>query len=190
MEPDPGTLHDRLRMVAGQRSYRALAELTGQNTETVRRYMLGASPSIDFVASMCSQFGINADWMLTGRGAMNDRENRRHALHTSSPSDLLAAVAGALERLTDRVDRIEAYVQTTETRLRGAASAANPPAGASNNPQTHDPQAKQAGAGSTGAGDGAAAPGYPYAPLGKAEPVVRALWIAGAVPKRPRPDAD
>lgn len=183
MEPEPGSLHDRLRVVAGQRSYRALGELTGQNTETVRRYMLGASPSIEFVAAMCARFGINADWMLTGRGAMHDRENRRYALNTSSPADLLAAVAGALERLTDRVDRIEAYTQTLETRLRAAAAA--PPPNGANAPDAPTPitqpesEGRPGGVGS-GTGNGAPEDG---------QAVVRALWIAGAVPQRPRPNA-
>lgn len=183
MEPEPGSLHDRLRVVAGQRSYRALADLTQHNTETVRRYMLGAAPSIEFVAAMCSRFGINADWMLTGRGAMHDKENRRHALNTSSPADLLAAVAGALERLTDRVDRIETYVQTMETRLRAAAADSMHDATPDDHQQPDNPPAppgkpKQGGL------------PQPYAPKGDNDPIVRSVWIAGAVPKRPRPDAD
>ncbi len=183
MEPEPGSLHDRLRVVAGQRSYRALAELTQHNTETVRRYMLGAAPSIEFVAAMCSRFGINADWMLTGRGAMHDKENRRHALNTSSPADLLAAVAGALERLTDRVDRIETYVQTMETRVRAAGAGSDGHA----MPPSHAPQ--NAAIPPDGQAKGGSVPA-PYAPKGDGDPIVRSVWIAGAVPKRPRPDAD
>lgn len=183
MEPEPGSLHDRLRVVAGQRSYRALAELTQHNTETVRRYMLGAAPSIEFVAAMCSRFGINADWMLTGRGAMHDKENRRHALNTSSPADLLAAVAGALERLTDRVDRIETYVQTMETRVRAAGAGSDGHA----MPPSHAPQ--NAAIPPDGQPKGRSIPA-PYAPKGDGDPIVRSVWIAGAVPKRPRPDAD
>lgn len=183
MEPEPGSLHDRLRVVAGQRSYRALGDLTGQNTETVRRYMLGASPSIEFVAAMCSRFGINADWMLTGRGAMHDKENRRHALNTSSPADLLAAVAGALERLTDRVDRIEAYTQTLETRLRAAAAAAPPGESSPNDAPTPPPEPAHHDAPS------GAAPGPGNAAPKDGKALVRALWIAGAVPQRPRPNA-
>ncbi len=178
MEPEPGSLHERLRIVAGQRSYRALGEITAQNTETVRRYMQGAAPSIEFVSAMCEKFAVSAEWMLTGRGPMREKDGRRHALSTSSPSDLLAAVAGALEKLTDRVDRIEAYVQTLETRLR-AAGAAVPSAPAS--PPLHAPSAApHPESGPRGGG--------PY-PAPDAEPTYRALWIAGAVPQRPRTNA-
>jgi len=121
MEPEAGSLHDRLRVVAGQRSYRALADLTGQNTETVRRYMLGASPSIEFVAAMCARFGVNADWMLTGRGAMRDAQNRQHALRMSDAAGLFAALADSLERLTERVDSIEASARPNDPRLQEAS---------------------------------------------------------------------
>lgn len=197
MEPEPGSLHERLRIVAGQRSYRSLAEITGQNTETVRRYMLGAAPSIEFVSSMCDRFGVSAEWMLTGRGPMREKDGRRHALSTSSPSDLLAAVAGALEKLTDRVDRIDAYVQTLETRLRAAGAngtspvtAPGPDAEATKRQPPENSAQAQGRADSTrsGAAPPAGEGPTPY-PAPDVEPGYRALWIANAVPQRPRTNA-
>lgn len=180
--PDPSPLHDRMRQIAGQRSYRVLADLTGHHVETVRRYMLGQGPSIEFVSALCKAFDVSADWMLTGRGAMHAKEARNHTLRTSSPGELLAAVAGALERLTDRVDRIEKYVQTLETRLR-AHEATGEPASGAQTPGSHAQQVSEQPPAVQPHG------GQPHAPQPKANAVVRALWIAGAVPERSRPDA-
>lgn len=185
--PDPSPLHDRMRQIAGQRSYRVLADLTGHHVETVRRYMLGQGPSIEFVSALCKAFDVSADWMLTGRGAMHAKEARNHTLRTSSPGELLAAVAGALERLTDRVDRIEKYVQTLETRLR-AHEATGEPASGAQTPGAQIPGAQTPSAHAQQ--DSKQPPGVqPHAPQPKANAVVRALWIAGAVPERSRPDA-
>ncbi|MFM9958694.1 MAG: hypothetical protein ACKVZJ_11505 [Phycisphaerales bacterium] len=187
MEPEPGSLHERLRIVAGQRSYRSIGEITNQNTETVRRYMLGAAPSIEFVSAMCDRFGVSAEWMLTGRGPMREKDGRRHALSTSSPSDLLAAVAGALEKLTDRVDRIETYVQTLETRLRAAGGAGGTPEIVTFTPPTTDATAAPTdSADEPGTASDTVPPGPGPYPAPDVEPGYRALWIANAVPQRPR----
>lgn len=118
-------LHERLLEVAGDRTYRALADLTGQNAETVRRYMQGQSPSVEFLAAVCGTLGVSADWLLTGQGPMRLAEARRQALAHVNPGELLSAVAASLEALTDRVDRVEVFVQTLESRIR--ASAPPPP---------------------------------------------------------------
>ncbi len=53
-------LHDRLHDIAEGMSYRELGELTGTNAETVRRYMQGQSPSVEFLTALCRRKGINA----------------------------------------------------------------------------------------------------------------------------------
>lgn len=120
-------LHERLLEVAGDRTYRALADLTGQNAETVRRYMQGQSPSVEFLAAVCGTLGVSADWLLTGQGPMRLAEARRQALAHVNPGELLSAVAASLEALTDRVERVEVFVQTLESRIRASAP---PPAAA------------------------------------------------------------
>src|SRR5262249_18269819 len=59
-------LHDRLALVAGHLSYADLADRTGCNHETVRRYMRGGTPSITFVVSVSIAFDCSLNWLLLG----------------------------------------------------------------------------------------------------------------------------
>ncbi len=111
-------LHLRLRSVVGQRTYRELCELTGINAETVRRYVLGQPPSVDFVMGLCKSQGVNPTWLLTGEGPMRASEVKSFALRDANAHELLTAVAFTLERLAERVGRLEVFLQTMETRLR------------------------------------------------------------------------
>jgi hypothetical protein len=132
--------HERLVAAAGSITYRALGELTGVHPENVRRYMQGQAPSAEFLSAFCQQLGINGEWMLTGRGPMKAVEVRADALTRANPSELLGALAGTVERLSQRVELIELYTQTLETRLRarqrtaGAATGENPYEHASSHP--------------------------------------------------------
>lgn len=164
------SLHDRIKGVVGGMTYRALAEATKQHPETVRRYMQGQAPSVEFLAAVCFKFDVNAQWLLTGQGPVRHTETRAHALREANPSELLAAIAAALERLTDRVDRIELFVQTMEARLRVRATPADGVEGAIREPK---PQT-----------DGAPAGVDRGAPTD-----ARARHIADALAKRPRADA-
>lgn len=112
-------LHERLVLAVGQRSIRHVGELTGTNHETVRRYLSGQPPSAEFLAALCRVLGLNANWLLTGRGPMKVEEVRLEALRESPAPDLLTALAATVENLLDRVERVELFVQTLETRLRG-----------------------------------------------------------------------
>jgi hypothetical protein len=116
---DLSGLHDRLREIAGDRTYRAIGELTRQNSETVRRYMQGQAPSVEFLAAICAAMGVSADWMITGRGPMFVGEAKSHALREANAAELLSAVATTLESLGNRLDRLEVFVQTLEARVRG-----------------------------------------------------------------------
>lgn len=115
---DPSELHDRLKAVAGGRTYKALADMTGQSPETVRRYMNGQAPSVEFLTALCNACGVNGAWMLTGRGPMRNEQVRRAALKEATAAELLSAMARTIELLTGRVERLEVFVQTLETRLR------------------------------------------------------------------------
>ncbi len=119
MELSP--LHERLRSVVAGQSYRQLGELTGSNAETIRRYVTGQAPSVEFLSAICDRFMINGEWLLTGRGPMRRQEIRKHALQEASAAELLNAMATTLERLTERVERLEMYVQSLETLLRADA---------------------------------------------------------------------
>lgn len=116
-------IHERVRAAAGERTNRVLADLTGASPETVRRYMSGQAPSVEFLSAFCCALDINGDWLLTGRGPMKAVDVKHHALGEARAADLLGAMAGSIETLIDRVDRMEKYVQTLETRVRAGAAA-------------------------------------------------------------------
>ncbi len=156
------SLHVRLTDAAGDRTFRAIAEMTGHNSETVRRYMQGAAPSVEFVAAFCECFGLNANWVLTGRGPMKASEMRGEALSHANPTELLTATAGNIEKLDGRVDRLEVFVSTMESRIR-ASVARN--GGTNEGSGETDGQERTAG-GST----------------------ERARRVADALPERPRED--
>lgn len=117
---DQNGLHERLKTAAGERTYRQLGDLTNTHAESVRRYMHGQAPSVEFLATLCGALGINGDWLLTGQGPMLQSEIRDHALRDAGTPDLLRATSDTVSRLIDRVDRLERFVQTAETRLRTA----------------------------------------------------------------------
>ena len=116
-------LHQRLNTAAGNRSYRYLAEITSTNAETVRRYMQGQAPSVEFLSALCGALAINGEWLLTGRGPMRVADVRKAALRDAEASELLAAMARTIETLIDRVDRLELLVQMLEVRVRAGSFA-------------------------------------------------------------------
>ncbi|MBL0869202.1 MAG: helix-turn-helix transcriptional regulator [Phycisphaerales bacterium] len=120
-------LHDRLHDIAEGMSYRELGELTGTNAETVRRYMQGQSPSVEFLTALCRRKGINAQWLLTGSGPMRSADIKVASLREANFGELLSAMAISLELLRERLDRVERFVHTLETRLRAQNLPAQPP---------------------------------------------------------------
>lgn len=133
---DPSSpLHQRLTAITSDLTYRQIADLTETNAETARRYVQGAAPSVEFLAALSQKLEINAEWLLTGRGVIKRRDAKAAALREANVAELLHSLASTLERLIDRVDRLEVYVQTMETRLRAAAAEAGPhAAGATGSP--------------------------------------------------------
>ena len=115
-EPDP--LHDRLREAIGDRTNRHVSELTGTHPETVRRYLNGQSPSVEFLGRLCGALRLNGEWLLTGRGPMRADEVRTEALRTADASDLLTALANTVDRLIRRVERLEVFAQSLDAKLR------------------------------------------------------------------------
>ena len=113
-------LHKRMASVVGETSYASIADKTGTTAATARRYLLGQSPSVEFLQSLCDAHHVNAHWLLTGQGAMYSRDAKTHALRHANPTELMAAIARALESLTERLDRLETFVQTQEARLRAS----------------------------------------------------------------------
>ena len=118
-------LHQRLHAATGNRSYRHLSELTETNPETVRRYMQGQSPSVEFLSALCAALAINGEWLLTGKGPMRMADVRKSALQNAEASELLSAMARTIEMLIDRVDRLELLLQMLEIRVRTSPKAIN-----------------------------------------------------------------
>jgi len=110
-------LHARLAIAAGDRAYRHLGELTGTHPETVRRYMQGAAPSVEFIAALIRALGLNSNWLLSGEGPMLARDLASATLDRASPSELLRRTATELESLGARLDQLEAYAAWLETKI-------------------------------------------------------------------------
>lgn len=121
-------LHDRLQAAVGDRTFRRVGQMTNTHPETVRRYLSGHAPSVDFVSRLSSSLGLNINWVLTGRGPMRQAEIKPHVLREANATDLLTHVALAIERLESRMERLERYTQVLETMIRqgGPPSAVAP----------------------------------------------------------------
>lgn len=116
------TLHSRLAHAVGNATYRHLADMTGANSETVRRYMNGCEPSAEFLTSICRATGVSGHWLLTGRGPVREQEMVREALRQAQTPELLRAMAETMQRLVERVECLERYVQQLDARVRVRAA--------------------------------------------------------------------
>jgi transcriptional regulator with XRE-family HTH domain len=86
-----------------------LAEALGWNRSTLAKYEQGASqPDFGFLDRLGAIFGISADWVITGRGAMRPADPGDGAEPAGSGLDerlLAVVVAGVLDVLGDGADR-------------------------------------------------------------------------------------
>lgn len=92
-----GSLHDRINEVVRGLSFREVADITGLNAETIRRYVRGADPSVAFITRLCEAFDLSAEWLLHGRGPRNRDDAVEHALCSAGYGLLFAALADRLE---------------------------------------------------------------------------------------------
>lgn len=49
-----------------------LAERMNLHPETVRRYLRGQKPSPEFLAGICRELNVSAQWLLLGQGSMRN----------------------------------------------------------------------------------------------------------------------
>jgi len=182
-------LHERMKAMVGKTTFRALGQVTNHNPETVRRYMSGQAPSVEFLSALVSAYSVNADWLLTGRGPMDRSEARSATLANADPNELMAAIACRMEDMCDRLDRIEVFTQTMETRLRVSDVDGGSPGSASPVSEIRiragmEPHSDEKGLTSHDR------EGEQDAKQGADDPVAgRAGEIADTLPRRPRPDA-
>lgn len=178
---DGQRLHDRLLQATGDRTLRRIGEMTNTHPETVRRYLNGHAPSVDFVSRLAQALGLNLNWILTGRGPMRMAEVKPQALRDANATDLLTTVALAIERLETKVERLDRYTQVLEIMIRESRqpeAAVEPKPGGGG-------QGEQSEASSTRFDDVATGP----AGTAGGDAVSRAERVADALAERPRPDA-
>lgn len=166
-------LNDRLQAAVGDRTFKRVGSLTNTHPETVRRYLSGHAPSVDFVTRLAASLGLNINWILTGRGPMRLVEVKPQALREANATDLLAHVALAIERLELRVDRLDRYTQVLEVMIR-QGNGPSPVASTSIEPKPSESDHGKPAATTEAARNGADA---------------RARSVADALAERPRPDA-
>jgi hypothetical protein len=106
------TFHERLNTAIGHLAIRHIGDRTGTNAEYVNRYLRGQPPPAEFIGAVCQAFDISGDWLLMGRGPMRASDARHHALRETGAPDLLSALSVSVQRLLERVDRVEEAVET------------------------------------------------------------------------------
>jgi len=121
--PEQGAeLHTRLNKAAAGRSYRHISDLTGIHAETVRRYMQGQAPSAEFLSRFCEALELNADWLLIGRGPMGATFLPTASTGNDTTGESVHSIAASLERVTQRLERLEETIGQLESKLRGACA--------------------------------------------------------------------
>jgi transcriptional regulator with XRE-family HTH domain len=98
------TFHDRLRLVVGKRSNREVGEITGCHPETVRRYLTGQAPSVEFVRLLAEKTNTDVGWLVSGRAQPVDPA--KLSTEVEQLANRLAAVEGQLRSLL--AERVEA----------------------------------------------------------------------------------
>lgn len=74
-KPKPSPISERLHQVLGEATFADIARATGCNSETVRRYMRGGTPSVEFVIGVGRHYGVSLDWLLLGQGTRSRPES-------------------------------------------------------------------------------------------------------------------
>ena len=110
----PSSLHQRMSEITQGLSYRRIGQITGHNHETVRRYMTGQVPGVEFIVALCTSLNVSTDWLLLGRGPVTapagvPGEGRSAPLG----SDLRTRV----ESVAARLHRVEALLGLPESRI-------------------------------------------------------------------------
>lgn len=58
----------RLRFAVGGLTYAEVGRIVGCSAESVRRYLQGQLPSVEFIYSFCSRLDISPTWLILGVG--------------------------------------------------------------------------------------------------------------------------
>lgn len=94
-------------------SYRRIGQMTGHNHETVRRYMTGQVPSVEFVGALCTSLNVSADWLLLGRGGVTAPAG---VPGEGRPAPLGSDLRTQVESVAARLHRVEALLGLPDSR--------------------------------------------------------------------------
>lgn len=109
----------RLRQVTEGKTIRTIAAETEMCPETVRRYLNGSVCSVEFIGRMCARYGVDADWLLFGRGRV-----RRSAQSMELITE--CGAAGLLGELAHRWEQMELRMIELSRRLDAIDSTRSP----------------------------------------------------------------
>lgn len=102
------TVADRVREMVARFGHRRVADVSGVSHETVRRITtLGHMPPVRVVAALCSELGVNGDWLLLGEGPKFSANVTRKALREASPAEILAALTDQCGARIDQLTIVE-----------------------------------------------------------------------------------
>lgn len=104
-------LHDRLRQIVGGTSNAEFARELRFHPETVRRYLAGATPSIQFLAALATVRGVNPTWVILGTGPRQLSDIAPQVLAEAAPLELGIALGLQLQHLGDQMARVASAVQ-------------------------------------------------------------------------------
>lgn len=90
-------LAGRLRTVLTGSSFAEIARKTGVSAESARRYWHGSLPTVEFLAAVCQEYDVSADWLLCGVGAASRKDVVRYLIVEATASQLCTAIDGKLE---------------------------------------------------------------------------------------------
>lgn len=71
------SLTHRLRFAVGGLTYAEVGRIVGCSAESVRRYLQGQIPSLEFIYSFCSRLDISPTWLILGVGDFHLGEGLR-----------------------------------------------------------------------------------------------------------------
>jgi len=90
-------LTTRIRMVLSGYTFASVGRKTGFSAESVRRYMLGDRPPVNFLFAICQHYDVSADWLLCGLGAPSRGDIVGQLTLRATASELCAAAERQME---------------------------------------------------------------------------------------------
>lgn len=94
---DQAALVARLEQARSGLSFRELAEMTGTNQESIRRYHRFGHPSFEYVLRFCVALEISPNWLMLGKGAAPASDPLNRLLVEATAPELLHALGNVFQ---------------------------------------------------------------------------------------------